>query len=499
MIGVGACLATSRTSSSGERPSAAGRPDEHRRSEGPCDGHRIRELLWAQSRLDEPRRIDRERSLVVGKVRSPKVDETAPVHHGDHRTVSAAGHAVSTEVSAEQPGDADRGGTRAQEEKSFAGQPALLAAGGQEARPGRRRRSLDVVVEARQSVAVAVEDPQRVVLLEVLPLDDGRRKDTPHRLDERLHHLVVGLTPQPGRAEAEIERVVEELRSVGPDVERHGQRPGRVDAGGRRIQRELADRDRHATRSLIAKAQDPFVISDDDEPNIVAGRGPQDVVDTVDVRRRDPYPAWPTEDVAEFLAGATDRRRVDDRQELLQVFGQHPVEQGLVPILERRQTDEALEIVGLAAHVLELERDLLLDRGDAGGQQTAKGERVALLVGEGRALVEQRLADEVATATADGEAASWRLERRSTGSSCPPWLHADHGRGRDRGTRNGPFERDGVKGGRRASGTVGRQEDSHGPSLASLVSTPRPTGDSGLAVLGLLLLCPGPPKLTLVA
>ena len=114
--------------------------------------------------------------------------------------------------------------------------------------------------------------------------------------------------------------------------------------------------------------------------------------------------------MAELLAGAPDRRCVDDRQELLQVLGQHAVEQGLVPILERRQADETLEVVGLAACVLELERDLLLDRHHPGGQQPPEGERVAFLVGEGHALVEQGLADEVPTATADRRIASGRLE-----------------------------------------------------------------------------------------
>ena len=58
-----------------------------------------------------------------------------------------------------------------------------------------------------------------------------------------------------------------------------------------------------------------------------------------------------------------DGRRVDDRHELLEVLDEDPVEEGLVAVLERRQADVALEVVALAADVLELQADLLLDRG----------------------------------------------------------------------------------------------------------------------------------------
>jgi hypothetical protein len=69
--------------------------------------------------------------------------------------------------------------------------------------------------------------------------------------------------------------------------------------------------------------------------------------------------------VAEFLDGTADGRRVDDRQELLEVLGEEPVEQGGVTVLERRHPDVALEGVVLVMEVLELELDLLVDRQDA--------------------------------------------------------------------------------------------------------------------------------------
>ena len=54
-----------------------------------------------------------------------------------------------------------------------------------------RRGPLDVVVERRHAIAVAVEDAQRVRLLEVLPLDDAARPDLGDALDEGLDQRVV--------------------------------------------------------------------------------------------------------------------------------------------------------------------------------------------------------------------------------------------------------------------------------------------------------------------
>ena len=50
-----------------------------------------------------------------------------------------------------------------------------------------------------------------------------------------------------------------------------------------------------------------------------------------------------------------DGRRVDDRQQLLEVLGQDPVEERRVAVLERRQADVLLERIVLPAQPLELE------------------------------------------------------------------------------------------------------------------------------------------------
>ncbi len=174
---------------------------------------------------------------------------------------------------------------------------------------------------------------------------------------------------------------------------------GRVSDGWmparRGVERELADRDGHAARALVAQAQDPLVVGHDDEPHVLvrplaqqlagSGRGRPGVIHV---------PARPPDDVAELLAGAADRRRVDDRQELGEVVGQQAVEERRVAVLEGREADVLLERVGLAPEVLELQLDLLLDRQDAVGEQAAQVEALALVERERHVLGQEPAAEE---------------------------------------------------------------------------------------------------------
>ena len=89
---------------------------------------------------------------------------------------------------------------------------------------------------------------------------------------------------------ADIQWVGQQGRVIGPDIERHRQGQGRVDAARRRVQGELADRDRHPARSLVAEPQDPLVIGDDDEPDVVVRPFAQQLGDPVAVGGRDPGP-----------------------------------------------------------------------------------------------------------------------------------------------------------------------------------------------------------------
>ena len=112
--------------------------------------------------------------------------------------------------------------------------------------------------------------------------------------------------------------------------------------------------------------------------------------------------AGPADDVAELLAGAPHRGRVDDRQELLEVLGEEPVEERRVAVLERRQADVLLEVVVLAAEVLELElRPAPRSSARAAGSRPRRSKASALVGREGEVLGEQAAAEERGAAPPD--------------------------------------------------------------------------------------------------
>ena len=65
----------------------------------------------------------------------------------------------------------------AEEHEAVGREAPTLPPCGEQAGEDDRAGALDVVVEARLPVAIAIEDADRVVSLEVLPLDDRRRED----------------------------------------------------------------------------------------------------------------------------------------------------------------------------------------------------------------------------------------------------------------------------------------------------------------------------------
>ena len=68
----------------------------------------------------------------------------------------------------------------------------------EDARDDNRGRTLDVVVERRNAALVPIEQSQRVLLLEVLELDQAAGPDLLDADHERLHERVVLGAPQPG-------------------------------------------------------------------------------------------------------------------------------------------------------------------------------------------------------------------------------------------------------------------------------------------------------------
>ncbi len=241
-----------------------------------------------------------------------------------------------------------------------------------------RRGALDVVVEARDALAVALEQREGVRLREILPLDDRAREHVAYALHELLDELEVGLAREPRTPVAVVERVVEQRLIVGADVEAHRQALRRMEARAGHVEGELADRDAHAPGAEIAETEDALVVGDDQEPDVAERRVFQDLAHAIDVVGRDPDATRRAQNVAELLAGEAHRRGVDDRQQLAEVLDQHAVEEHLVQIVEAPEPDVLLEIARLGADVLELELHLLPDLEHLVRQQAVEAECPAL-------------------------------------------------------------------------------------------------------------------------
>ena len=116
------------------------------------------------------------------------------------------------------------------------------------------------------------------------------------------------------------------------------------------------------------------------------------------------------DDVAVELAGLAHGRGVDDGQKLAQVLDEHPVEERFIAILQGRQPDVLLQVVGLGPDALELEGNLLLDGEPRMGQEPAKAEPVAVFAENDALLV----------AAADRGAAAFPAVPVVLFRSCPP-------------------------------------------------------------------------------
>jgi hypothetical protein len=176
-----------------------------------------------------------------------------------------------------------------------------------------------------------------------------------------------------------------------------------MDAGRRRVESELADRDPHAAGALVAQPEDPLVIGDHDQPDVLEGGVAQDLEHAAAMVGGDPQPPRAAEDVAELLAGSSDGRGIDDGKELLDVIDEHAVEEMLIAILERGEADVLLEGVLLADDVGVDPPDLLIHRAHGRGQQALEAEGGALLRRERGALRVERMREQPRAAIGDLE------------------------------------------------------------------------------------------------
>jgi hypothetical protein len=107
-----------------------------------------------------------------------------------------------------------------------------------------------------------------------------------------------------------------------------------------------------------------------------------------------PCAARASPDLTPTLARFTNRWCVHHREELLHVLCEQPVEERLVPILQRSEPDVALEGILLAANLLQLNGDLLFKGEDGRREESVKPEESALILGKRRVLIQRGAAQQ---------------------------------------------------------------------------------------------------------
>ncbi len=209
-------------------------------------------------------------------------EQAVPIDEIEARAGLRLGQAVLDHGAQQERADAGAGAARAQQRHPLLAHRHAGDVHGREQRAGGdHRRALDVVVEGAEPVAVAIEQPSRVVAREILPLQQHMRPALGHGLDERLDEIVVPLAAHALVAPADVERVGQAFRVVGADIEEDRQRGRGVHAAAAGVERELADRDAHPAGALVAKPQDALAVGDHDGFDVVEARMGQDAPDAL--------------------------------------------------------------------------------------------------------------------------------------------------------------------------------------------------------------------------
>ncbi len=183
------------------------------------------------------------------------------------------------------------------------------------------------------------------------------------------------------------------LGVVGPDVEQDRQRPRGVDAADQRVERELADRDAHAADALVADAEDPLAVGDDDDVHLLGRPVAQHLPQVLPVRPGQVEPPGPAPDLGEAPAALGDRRRVHQGQRGGHVGGEHGVEEVLVAVLQRAQVDVAVEVGRHARHLAPGPSNLHVEGGHRVREQAEQAELTPLRLGERGPLRAERIVE----------------------------------------------------------------------------------------------------------
>jgi hypothetical protein len=208
---------------------------------------------------------------------------------------------------------------------------------------------------------------------------------------------------------AEIQHVVPQLLVVGPDVERHRQAGFRIDARSGGVDRQLSDRDTHAVGAQVAEAEDSLSVGDDDDADVLLRPVAQDPADLSAIRRGDEEALGVSRDVRELPAGLANRRRVDERQDPLDVFDHGLIEEPLVSLLQRRELHVSIDVPGQPIEVRHHPLHHLTRRRHLVRQQPPEAETLPVAPPEGDGSVERLVTENVGAALLHGVLIAWTM------------------------------------------------------------------------------------------
>ena len=227
---------------------------------------------------------------------------------------------------------------------------------------------------------------------EILPVQQRVREQPGGGADVGLDQLVIPFAPHPGVPLAQVHVLGQQALVVGPGVEHDRDDPPGVQAGRGGVDGQFPVRDRDAAHPPVTDTQDALGVGGHDQVHLV---GPQPVVaegrfHLIGMIHRQVHPARTTELQAVPLDHGPHRRGVHDRQHLVDVLGQQPVEQHLVAVPHLAEMQVPGQVIGLAQILRVDPAQLPLDRRHAVGQQAGEPKRLPFGQRERGAPVQHR-------------------------------------------------------------------------------------------------------------
>jgi len=288
---------------------------------------------------------------------------------------------------------------------------------------GNGGRTLDVVVEGAQAIAITLQQDGGIDARKILPLQQNVRPAAFHGTYEGFDEIVVFLAANPVMLPADVDRIVQQRLVVGAHIQQDRQAVLRRNSRQRGVKRHLADGNPHPARALVAEAKNALAVRDHDAANVVIAWIGKDMIDALLVRVAQEQPARFAPDLAEPLAALAHGGRVNDWQQFLDVVFNEGIEERLTGVLQIPHDRVFAKTVGLIVQLLHAPLALFFLGGHIRGQQAMQAEGIAFRLGKGCSLVEPRVQKQIDTGKAgvhDGAAGlDFRQSRDGHGRS--PW------------------------------------------------------------------------------